>query len=473
MNRISSCPRMRKMASLALLYLIASMAVTVRPQPNQEPQRAELLNGLKVLIWPRQSEQTVLVKLRVHSGASFDLAGKSGEMAVLGEILFPDPATREYFEEMQGRLAVTTDYDSLTITMQGRANELERMVEILRNAVVAPQLTVENVTRVRDGRIEVVRGQSISPAILADRAIAQRLFGDFPYGQPYAGSVESLGRVERADLMLARERFLNPNNSTLAIYGGVQPNRVMRAVRQLLGIWRKSERIVPATFRIPQPPAARTLLINTPADQSAEIRLAVRGLSRSDRDAAAANLLAAVVQHRWEKPVPELARAPVYVRHETHLLPGIFVMGAAVNNTSAARTLKAAQDVLQSFMTAPVTPAELELAKSEAMAAIAAKLAKPEGLVDAWLDMDTYKLPSIDEQRRLLTSLSTDDLQRAATRLFRDASLASVVAGNSELLRNELERNLQIEILGEVVPKVDSHPTQKSEVQPNSVIKPD
>ncbi len=200
-------------------------------------------------------------------------------MALLGDILFPDPTTREYFtEEMQGRLNVTTDYDSLTITMQGRAREFERIVEILRTALVTTQLTPENVAKVREGRIKILKETGISPAMLADRAIAARLFGDFPYGRPYGGSVESLERVERADLMLARDRFLSPNNATLTIIGGIQPNRAMRALRQLLGVWRKSEQLVPATFRQPSAPDPRTLIVNAPSDQSVEVRLAVARL---------------------------------------------------------------------------------------------------------------------------------------------------------------------------------------------------
>jgi zinc protease len=175
-----------------------------------------------MLIWHRPGEEDVLIKLRIHSGAAFDLAGKSGEMALLGDILFPDPATREYFtDQMQGRLNVTTDYDSMTVTMQGKAAEFERIVEILRNGLVSTQLTPEIVTSVREGRIKIVKETSISSSILADRAIATRLFGDFPYGQPYSGSTESIARVERADLMLARDRFLNPNNATLVVSGGI------------------------------------------------------------------------------------------------------------------------------------------------------------------------------------------------------------------------------------------------------------
>jgi zinc protease len=138
--------------------LLALVHCSVPAQAPAEPERARLLNGLRIVIWSRPGDQDVLLKLRVHSGAAFDLAGKAGSMALLGDILFPDPTTREYFtDEMQGRLNVTTNYDSLTITMQGRAREFERIVEILRTALVTPQLTPENVAKVREGRIKVIK----------------------------------------------------------------------------------------------------------------------------------------------------------------------------------------------------------------------------------------------------------------------------------------------------------------------------
>jgi len=54
--------------------------------------------------------------------------------------------------------------------MQGRAGELERIVEILRNAVVTPQITPDIVARQRDRRIKIVKDTSVSPMMVADRA---------------------------------------------------------------------------------------------------------------------------------------------------------------------------------------------------------------------------------------------------------------------------------------------------------------
>src|SRR6266404_5646192 len=360
-----------------LLALVAASQSLVFGQLSAPPERFQLLNGLRVLLLSRPGDQDVLLKLRIHSGAAFDLADKGGSIALLGDLLFPDPATREYFtEEMQGRLNVVTDYDSITITMQGRAREFEKIAEILRTALVTTQLTPENITKAREGRIKIIKDTSISPTILADRAIAARLFGDFPYGRPYSGTSESLEQIERGDVMLARDRFLNPNNATLVIIGGVERARANRTLRQLLGGWRK--------VRFAR---ARILIMNAPAGQSAEIRLAVRGFTRSDPDSQAASLLALVARKRWETLVPDLAHNPVFVRHDAFALPGVFLMGATVDNLLTTKTLSTGHEVLKSLLSQPVTEAELGAARSQAMAMLSKQLGTNDGTADAWLDV--------------------------------------------------------------------------------------
>src|SRR5882672_9715128 len=87
------------------LLLLAMMPSPASAQSYGEPVREQLLNGLTVLFSQRAGDPNVLMKLRVHSGAAFDLAGKGGTMALLGDLLFSDPATREYVsDQLGGRL---------------------------------------------------------------------------------------------------------------------------------------------------------------------------------------------------------------------------------------------------------------------------------------------------------------------------------------------------------------------------------
>jgi predicted Zn-dependent peptidase len=250
----------------------------------------------------------------------------------------------------------------------------------------------------------------------------------------------------------------------------------MRALRQLLGVWRKSEQLVPATFRQPSAPDARTLIVNAPTDQSVEVRFAVRGFSRKDADAPAAALLAILARNRWEKLLPELARNPVYVRHDAFALPGMFVMGASVDNLLAGKTLASAKEVLQSLAGSPVSAAEFEQAQGEAVALVNKDLAKPDGMADAWLDGDTYGLTSVAEQMHALTAITPAALQRVASRLIHGGGFASVVVGNSEVVKAQLEGSGKVEIMGEIAPqiepKLESKPESKLETKPNSSSKP-
>src|SRR5918999_1618019 len=178
--------------ALTALLLLSSAWVAAPAQSTPEPRREQLLNGLRILLWSRPADQNVLIKLRVHSGAAFDLAGKEGLMATLVDAMF-DQQTRDYVtEELGGRIEVALGYDTLDITLAGRSTDLERLLELARIAVINPQLT---------------------PA-----------------------------RVERPDLLLIRERFLNPDNTTLVVVGGFEPKRLMRTMREQFGGWRKSDR---------------------------------------------------------------------------------------------------------------------------------------------------------------------------------------------------------------------------------------
>ena len=461
---VSALPRVL-VASLVVLLV----APVVLPQTPPEPEREQLLNGLRVLVWSQPGSPDLLVKLRVDSGAAFDLAGKSGQMALLGDLLFPDAATVDFFtEELGGKLNVSVNYDSLTITMVGKAAQFEQMISVLRNALLSTQFTPEVVTRIRDARIKALHDATVSPSIVADRAIARRLFDDFPYGRLAGGTPEDVARIDRADLMLASERFLNSNNATLAIAGGVTKARAIRTVRQLLGPWRKSENIVPTTFTQPKPPDPRTLIVSVPGP-TAELRLAVRGLARSDSDYQASIILARLAQHRWQGMSADLANQPVFVRSDGYVLPGMFVMGAAVSTEKTADVVASAQKVIDSLMTTPATAAELDRAKNEVLKETTTSATKSEAVPDPWLDADTYRLKDVQDQAALLRSVTAADLQRVATRLFKNAPVASVVAGEAAQLKATLQGHVPYEVLGEVAPPV---PATKPAAKPATTAKP-
>lgn len=428
------------LSSLLLALLIPFQSGA---QSFPEPVREQLLNGLTVLLWQRPGDANVLLKLRVHSGAAFDLAGKGGTMALLDDALFPDPSTGLFVrEQLGGQFELATNYDSIDVTLSGSASEFERMVELLRGALVTTQLTPDNVANIRAARIDKVRGQPPSAGQIADQAIAARLFGNFPYGHPATGTIESLSKVDRADLLYARERFLIAGNATLVVVGPIEKARAMRAVRQLLGPWGKGDRIVPATFRQPDPPDGHVLIVDQPRATTAEIRIAVRGLGRADHNAAAAAVLARITRERMRGAMPGISE--VFARHEAHALPGIFVVGVSAPSASASKTIAAGREVLRALVMSPPSAAEIERARDGELSELTQRTVQPDSIADVWLDAETFKLSSFNTQLDAVRRLSPADIQRVASMLFKDASVATVVVGNSEQLKANLGSGFEL-----------------------------
>jgi predicted Zn-dependent peptidase len=147
-------------------------------------------------------------------------------------------------------------------------------------------------------------------------------------------------------------------------------------------------------------------------------------------------------------------------------------MGASVDTVLAGKTLASAKEVMQSLASSPVTAAELEQAKNELVTLASNQLAKPDGVADAWLDGDTYALPSVAERMRALSGVTAADIQRVATRLIHDGAFASVVLGNSEVVKAQIERYGKVEIMGEITPKSEPGTEPKSAPKSESNVKP-
>ena len=469
----SSIPLCGRAARLALALFIALAPAALSAQTTPEPRRDQLLNGLRVVTLSRPGDPQTLLRLRVHTGAAFDLAGKEGLTALLGDALF-DAQTREYVsDELAGRIEVSTTYDSVDVVLAGRAQDFDRLLELLRNAVINTQLTPEAVTALRDARRKAL-AEKRSAAETADRAASARLYNVHPYARPVAGTPESVARVERPDLMLLRERFLNPNNSTLVVVGGVEHRRVMNALRQTVGAWRKSDRLVPETFRRPEATDARVLVVGEPESAGVEVRLAVRGLARNDRDRPAAQVLAHLVRDRWAAAFPDL-REHLSVRHEAHRDGGLFILSAAARTPAeAAKALETGRAVLDTLSTAQPSAAELDAARRAYLETLDAAQRTPEGWAAAWLDEHSYKTPSVmpAETARVLGALTPAEAQRVAARLFQHTPAAAVAVGDAAALRAELARLGGVEVFGEAAAAPAVPPASQPKPAPTPAQKP-
>ena len=114
-------------------------------------------------------------------------------------------------------------------------------------------------------------------------------------------------------------------------------------------------------------------------------------------------------------------RKTLQYSHDAHVLPGMFIV--RFGGTKAAATGKLeANDILTKVLSASVTDAEFQAAKSDLL-----NVWNSLDPAEQWLDADTFKLQSANGESDRLSALKLTDVQERLTRLQKQP-VASVVA---------------------------------------------
>lgn len=396
---------------LLLLFSLAAPVIFSQAAPRKE----NLLNGLKVLTWNEARSDKVTVRIRIHSGSAFDPQGKEGLMQLLADNLFPNEAAREFFvEDLGGGLEVIANYDFIQVNASAKADQFLTMLETVAAAVANPPIDRETTPKLKAALTARIKEMEAVPGYVADQAAAARLLGTFPYGRPQLGTEASVAKIEYADLVEARQRFLTADNATITVSGNFDRALAMRAIRRYFGSWLKADRRVPATFRQPEPPPAGVLTIPSPKPDEAAIRVVARGVARSDKDLAASQILAFILEARLRARVPAERASSVSVRNDSHLLPGVMFIRFAIprgSSPDAGGRMEAA-DLLTKTLTDNVSEAEVQAARVEL-----ANKWKARDIEDFWLDNDTYRTTSVDADRNVFDAVTLTDVRAFAEKL--------------------------------------------------------
>lgn len=430
MNHIIYFKKSLFLVILTCFLSIFAFAQAVKPTT---PKIDTLLNGLKVMIWSEPATEKVTVKIRIHSGAMFDPKDKMGVMALVADSLFPTDQAKAFFiEDLEGSIDVTTNYNYIQMTATGKSSEFLAMMETISSALVNPPLTPENFKLVSEARLKKVQELEKTPVYLADLTASKRLLGDFPYGRSIEGTSESLAKIDRVDLLFAKERFLTADNATIAISGNVKTDYAFRVTRQLFGGWLKADKKIPATFTMPNDPDITPQGIDgtkiLPDYQGVELRFATRGIARKDKDYFALRFLTELLQTRLRAKVPKELQSSVAVTHDRNVLPGVVNFRVSFNpqTFSATNGINGLAISLSpnALLKESITQAEYEETRAKILAEIEQK-----PIVDKLLDIDTFKLVSAQDEMQKLNAVSLADMQRVADKLAKQL-FATVILSN-------------------------------------------
>ena len=240
-----------------------------------EIQRAELKNGLDVVLAERHAVPVINISLQFDAGYAADSFGDPGTASFTLAML--DEGTKKRSasdisleaEKLGATISTSSNLDMSTVSLSALRHKLTPSLELFADVVRNPAFDQAEIDRLRPRWIGQIRQEKSQPVQLALRNLPPLLYGpDHAYGIPLTGSgtESSINSLTREDLQSFHETWIRPSNGTLFVVGDTTMEEILPQLEKTFGNWRENRKAVPrknlANVELPANP--RVFIIDKP-----------------------------------------------------------------------------------------------------------------------------------------------------------------------------------------------------------------
>ncbi len=257
---------------LTMCLLVAALALPAAAAPLAH--REVLPNGVVLLVAERPAIPIVVVRLYVRAGSVYDprdaggLANLTADLLTRGTARRTGPELDRAIEFVGGSLEGEAGRDGATVSLSVLKKDLKMGLDLLAEVLLAPAFPEPELKRRSEEVAGAIQRSEQDPGTVAARELALLLYPGHPYSRPAVGTIESVKRITREQVVGFYRENYRPDGAIVAVVGDVTRDEVRRELLARLGAW------VALT-------APRLVIPPTPASPPVESRVIHRDLTQA------------------------------------------------------------------------------------------------------------------------------------------------------------------------------------------------
>ena len=240
-----------------------------------EIQRAELKNGLKVVLAERHAVPVINISLQFDAGYAADSFGKPGTADFTLSMLDEGTTDRSALEisleaeKLGAVISTSTNLDMSSLSLSAMADKLAPSLELFADVARNPAFDQTEIDRLRPRWIAKINQEKSQPVQLALRNLPPLLYGsDHAYGIPLTGSgtEDSINSLTREDMQSFHKTWFRPSNGTLFVVGDTSMEKILPQLEKAFGNWPENRMAIPQKnlANVELPDQARVFIIDKP-----------------------------------------------------------------------------------------------------------------------------------------------------------------------------------------------------------------
>ncbi len=220
-------------------------------------QRVKFENGIILYMLEDHEIPLVNISAVIRMGSFYDPPGKEGLAEITGTVMrtggtksMTGNQIDEELDFIAGKITVSVGTDSCALSMSVLEKDIDKGLQIFSDILTSPVFSEEKMETEKILEIEALERISDSPQKIAFREFRRLMYHGDPRGR--LSSVESIGKIERDDLLKFYKRFFRPRNVMIALSGDIEEKDAVRKIKNSLGKWN-----IPGGPEKPPPPPVR------------------------------------------------------------------------------------------------------------------------------------------------------------------------------------------------------------------------
>ena len=406
------------------------------------PVRETFENGVVLIAKQTSRSPAVTINLAVRTGSVSDFPGLSGQMYLLGRTIdrgtssMPAERIAEELDDRGVSLNVMVTRHQTLFTCTTLALDFEPVLTVLADIVRRPLFPEAELATKKGEVITSIRQDEDNPYVRAAEGLMAMLFGnEHPYGRPVRGSVESVGRIGREDVLRLHAEQFTPVSVAIVVVGDVDPGNALIAARRCFGDWTSEGGPAPLLAQPARATGRRQHVIAMPGKSQADVAYGFISVARADPEYYAYFLMNNVLGQygmggRLGDSIRERQGMAYYVSSalEANLLPGPLFVRAGVAPGNVDRTIASIDNELARLRADGLSLKELEDSKRFLIGSMPRALETNAGIANFLQTAEFFGL-GLDFDVRLPELLAAVTLEQAnaAARSSLDPERASVV----------------------------------------------
>ncbi len=401
----------------------------------------ESSNGIKFWFVEDNSIPIISMSFSFNGGSYFDPPGKEGLSNIMTSLL--DEGTNklssvEFKQKLKSngvKLYFSTQKHKIEGTFQVISSNKIEGFELLRNALNNPKFSENDILKIKNQVKSSIKIEEADISRLSSKKFNENFYINHNFSNSIKGSLESLDKIEKSDIMQIYKRNFQLSNLTIGISGNIGEKEVKEFVDLAFGNLNRSEN----NFSISDFESLKKgmLLQKIETPQTAVV-FGQKGLGRNDKDFFAARILNYVIgggsfQSRLYKNIRE-KRGLVYSIY-SYILPykndGVIIGGFQTSNDSVKQVIKLVKKEWDSIKKHGISEKEFSEAKTFFKGSFSRNFTNTMSIANLLEIVQYYKLGAdyFDKRDEIIDSLELESINQLASILFNSNELFFMIVG--------------------------------------------